>query len=412
MRSDGRDRELAIGYPGAMNDLKARRARADAHAATGDVTAAIAEYATIARAYAGAGLVLRAIGVCKRVLELDPRHHETLGMLAELCASTGRPTHDELGDPITLDPDEAVLVPPLPDDVDDDAIDIDACAAAMTPRAPGSVAPERHIEVPLFSSLSPAGFRALVERASAWQADDGALIVAQGEEADSVYVVVRGAARVERDGVEVARLGPGTFFGEMALLSRKPRAASVHAVGPTELLELPRAALEELATRDEGVRHALERFCRARLIDNLARFSPLFAGVDAATARRALSGFAARKLAPGALVVEQGRPAPGLFIVLDGCLEVAATTDDERAVLCQLGPGEVFGEMSLLSNDGASASVTAQGAATVLVLPRVAFTELVLGLPALRARLERLADERRARNEALLPDASASATLL
>lgn len=399
-----------------MNDLKARRARADALAAAGDRAAAIEEYATIARAYAATGLVLRAIGVCKRALDLDPSDHATLAMLADLCARNERVLHDDLGDPITLDPGEAVLLsalpPPLPHDVDDDAIDLDACAAALTPRAAGSVAPLQHVDLPLFSSLPPEGFRTLVERLSAWEADDGALIVAEGEHADSVFVVVRGGVRVERGGVEVTTLGPGTFFGEMALLSRKPRAASVYALGTTELLELPRAVLEELAAKDGAVQHALERFCRARLVDNLARFSPLFAGIEPSTARRALSSFATRKIPGGTVVVEQGRPSSGLFIVLEGCLEVAAVVDDERQVLRQLGPGEVFGEMSLLADEGATASVTARGPSTVLVLPRVAFTELVVGVPTLRARLEVLAEQRRLHNEALLPDASASATLL
>ena len=399
-----------------MNDLKTRRARADALAADGMVAEAIEEYGVIARAYAATGLLLRAIGVCKRILELAPQHRATQVLLATLYAKPEPSALDDAGDPITLDGDEAVLLsalpPPLPPDADDDAIDLDAVAAALTPRPAGSVRPERPLDIPLFSGLPPDGFRALVERLSAWEADDGALIVAEGEQADSVYVVVRGAVRVERGDAVLATLPPGSFFGEMALLSRHPRVASVHAVGRTELLELPRAVLEELAAKDARVRDALERFCRARLIDNLARFSPLFAGVEPAAARRALSAFAARKLAPGAVVVEQGAPAPGLFIVLDGALEVAAVTADDRVVLRTLDAGDVFGEMSLLTDDGATASVTAAGPCTVLVLPRVAFAELVLGVPTLRARLELLAEQRRISNEALLPDASSSATLL
>lgn len=400
-----------------MNDLKTRRARADALAADGKVAEAIEEYGVVAKAYAATGLLLRAIGVCKRILELDARHSSTQQLLATLYAKPESADDNEGddGDPITIDGDEAVLLsalpPPLPPDAEDDAIDLDA-VAALTPRPAGSVRPERQLDIPIFSGLPPDGFRALVERLSAWEAEDGALIVAEGEQADSVYVVVRGAVRVERGDTVLATLPPGSFFGEMALLSRHPRVASVHAVGKTELLELPRAVLEELAAKDARVQQALERFCRARLIDNLARFSPLFTGVDPAAARRALAGFAARRLQSGAVVVEQGTPAPGLFIVLDGALEVAAGADDERVALRTLGAGDVFGEMSLLTDDSASASVTASGPCTVLVLPRVAFAELVLGVPTVRARLELLAEQRRLSNEALLPDASSSATLL
>lgn len=399
-----------------MSDLKTRRARADALAAEGKTAEAIEEYRVVAAAYAATGLLLRAIGVCKRILELDPRHQATQTLLASLYGRPEAQADDELGDPITLDGADAVLLsprpPPLPPDADDDAIDLDAAAAALTPRPAGSVRPDRPADIPLFSGLPPESFRALVERLTAWEADDGALIVAEGEQADSVFVVVRGAARVERAGQELATLPAGSFFGEMALLSKKPRAANVLAVGKTALLELPRGVLDELAAGDPRVQEAMERFCRARLIDNLARFSPLFAGLDAAVVRRALSAFAARKLVAGAVVVEQGAPAPGLFIVLDGELEVAAAVGDERVPLRALQAGDVFGEMSLLSEEGASASVVARGPCTVLVLPRVAFAELVLAVPTLRARLELLAEQRRMHNEALLPDASSSATLL
>ena len=306
----------------------------------------------------------------------------------------------------------SALPPPLPADVDDDAIDLDALAAALTPRPAGSVRPERPVDIPLFSGLSPDSFRALVERLGAWEAEDGALIVAEGEEADSVFVVVRGAVRVERAGVELATLTAGSFFGEVALLARRPRSANVHAVGRTELLELPRAVLDDIAAGDARVHGVLASFCRARLIDNLARFSPLFAGLDAVAVRRALGGFAARKLAAGDVAIEQGRLAPGLFIVLDGALAVSMAIGAEPTVLRTLGAGDVFGEMSMLSEECASASVTATLPSTVLVLPRVAFSELVLGLPTLRARLELLAEQRRVLNEALLPDASSSATLI
>ena len=46
---------------------------------------------TVATAYAATGLLLRAIGVCKRILELDPRHHATQELLAKLYGKPERP---------------------------------------------------------------------------------------------------------------------------------------------------------------------------------------------------------------------------------------------------------------------------------------------------------------------------------
>jgi cAMP-dependent protein kinase regulator len=274
------------------------------------------------------------------------------------------------------------------------------------------VRPERPADVPLFSSLSTASFMSLIDKLDAWEAEPDAIVVAEGEESDSVFVVVRGCVRVEANNAVLARLGAGSFFGEMALLSKKKRTANVIAEERTELLEISRATLESLQQKDKSVADALERFCRSRLIDNLARTSTLFTGIDPVVARRALTGFAARKVSSGTKVVEQDGVAPGLFIVLQGALDVVAQSELGPVRLKELGPGDVFGEMSLLSRDPASATVSASSDSTLLVLPRVAFDEFVVGHPALRARLEALASERRAQNEKFLPDETSSAVLV
>ena len=68
---------------------------------------------------------------------------------------------------------------------------VHAIAAALTPLAQGAVRLERPPAVPLFSGLSMASFQALVTKLSAWEAEPGALIIGEGEESDSVFVVVR-----------------------------------------------------------------------------------------------------------------------------------------------------------------------------------------------------------------------------
>ena len=94
--------------------------------------------------------------------------------------------------------------------------------------------------VPVFAAL-PADQRAVLARnvRSAVYAA-GERIVRQGEPGASMFVVTRGEAVVviEPGGQEVARHGPGGFFGEMSLLTGDPRSASVKAVTDLELLEI------------------------------------------------------------------------------------------------------------------------------------------------------------------------------
>jgi CRP/FNR family transcriptional regulator len=98
--------------------------------------------------------------------------------------------------------------------------------------------------------------------------DAGVPLVRQGDEGDALFVLLAGSARVERDGADVGLLGPGDYFGELALLDPAPRAATVTAVEGCEvavlsvrmfrvlLREVPEIAAELLAQMARRVRDA------------------------------------------------------------------------------------------------------------------------------------------------------------
>ena len=94
--------------------------------------------------------------------------------------------------------------------------------------------------VPLFKGLRPGDLRHLADLASvrAYKADS--VIVKQDDTAVAMYCVLSGAVRVQRERagaagpVTLVELGPGGFFGEMALLDDFPRSATVVATAPTE----------------------------------------------------------------------------------------------------------------------------------------------------------------------------------
>ncbi|XP_070513374.1 cAMP-dependent protein kinase type I regulatory subunit isoform X3 [Cardiocondyla obscurior] len=82
--------------------------------------------------------------------------------------------------------------------------------------------------------------------------DDGETIVRQGEPGEDFYIIVEGTAvvlqqRSEGDEpAEVGRLGPSDYFGEIALLLDRPRAATVVARGPLKCVKLDRARFERV----------------------------------------------------------------------------------------------------------------------------------------------------------------------
>jgi len=91
---------------------------------------------------------------------------------------------------------------------------------------------------PLFRGIDADGLARLAEVATAVDFPANHVIARQGEIGTGFFVVVDGTVRVVRDGALVAHLGPGEFFGELSVLDRMPRNASVIADVPTACLAL------------------------------------------------------------------------------------------------------------------------------------------------------------------------------
>jgi CRP-like cAMP-binding protein len=99
---------------------------------------------------------------------------------------------------------------------------------------------------PLFAPLTAEELLPVAELCSEVELPEGERLFAQGELGDSLFVIVDGKVKVERDGKELARLGAGECVGELAALDWEPRSASVIALEPTSLIRLERDDLFDL----------------------------------------------------------------------------------------------------------------------------------------------------------------------
>lgn len=76
--------------------------------------------------------------------------------------------------------------------------------------------------------------------------------------------------------------------------------------------------------------------------------APLFAALDQATAGRLMDSMAPRRLARGDVVFREGDPGDSLYVIISGKVKLARTSSDGReGLMSVLGPGEMFGELSL-----------------------------------------------------------------
>ncbi|HEX9710548.1 MAG TPA: cyclic nucleotide-binding domain-containing protein, partial [Candidatus Thermoplasmatota archaeon] len=130
-------------------------------------------------------------------------------------------------------------------------------------------------KVPLFKGLETEELQRLASATESVSFRPGETIVEIGDTGKSLYVLVEGSVQVlypaRSSDFELARLGPGDFFGEMALLNDKPRSATVKAVGTVRalkldkdgfrriILEAPRVGLKVLEVLSFRIRSADEQ---------------------------------------------------------------------------------------------------------------------------------------------------------
>jgi CRP-like cAMP-binding protein len=258
---------------------------------------------------------------------------------------------------------------------------------------------EQYHPLPFLSELSRESFIAVARTLSILRMRDGKLVMRQGDIGDSLFLVASGELRVFVNAPggpkDVARLFENTLFGEMALITGQPRSASVAVVGEADVIEVSRAALMQVIVGVPSVREALDRFSRERLIKNLLQTSPLFAPFTKSQQGELLRRFEGIEIESGVDIIREGERGRGLFLVLSGEVEVVAHAAGAAPVqLARLRAGDLFGEMSLVTDQPTTASVRAATPATVLFLAREYVDRLGEAVPEVQAYFEKLAMDR------------------
>jgi hypothetical protein len=136
--------------------------------------------------------------------------------------------------------------------------------------ARAAVEPGLVASLPLFNALDEGALTAVAGAAREERAVRGETVVQQWDCAREFYVIVEGLASVQADGCEVAQLGAGDFFGELAALDwgasfGYPRLATVVARTPLRLVVVPGATLNELVRNVPEIGRRIQRAKHERL---------------------------------------------------------------------------------------------------------------------------------------------------
>ncbi len=119
-------------------------------------------------------------------------------------------------------------------------------------------------DIPFFSSISKKELGIVAQQTDEVDVPAGKVLAREGDLGDEFFVIDSGTAEVTRGGERVAELGPGEFFGEMALLDADRRNATVTAISPMSLIVMTRASFRTLNRSQPAVHETVAKAIAVR----------------------------------------------------------------------------------------------------------------------------------------------------
>ncbi|MEX2443864.1 MAG: cyclic nucleotide-binding domain-containing protein [Alkalispirochaeta sp.] len=231
-------------------------------------------------------------------------------------------------------------------------------------------------EVPLFSNLDVETVEYLVERLRPFEVTSGTRLIRQGEEGDALYLLSSGRLEAvdETQDRVLGEITPGEIVGETALLTDEPRGATVRAVSDSrgyvlekkEFLNLLQRYPQELQSVAELITRRAAGLTREQYRPTHEDIVAFLRGVDLFSS---LSDTVLGELAPhlqwftlprGETLLRQGEPGDQLYAVVSGRLRFDVRDASGQTVQSgTIHRGDVVGELSILTEEVRSATVTA-----------------------------------------------------
>lgn len=231
----------------------------------------------------------------------------------------------------------------------------------------------------------------------------GATLMHEGDLGDFCYLILSGKVEVFRmsgdSKIMLGEIGEGGVVGEMALIDPAPRSASVVAIEPITCRRINAAALERALTASPPLaRYLLQTFIRHIRHASGARSPEAPHGPEAADAaamfqseRNTMRILDRKVFAAGDAIFRAGQPGYSAYLVQSGRVDlVRETPDGEVTHLRSIGPGEVFGELALLTGGNRQASAIAKEAVTCEAIGATQFSALLNSSPAVVRALMRI----------------------
>nr|XP_043868592.1 cGMP-dependent protein kinase 1-like [Solea senegalensis] len=202
----------------------------------------------------------------------------------------------------------------------------------------------------------------------------GCCVIQEGDDGSTVYVLEEGMVEVTKQGKKLCSIGPEKVFGELAILYNCTRTATVTALTDIKLWAIDRQDFQTIMMRTGLIK--LSQYT------DFLRSVPSFQSLPEDILSKLADVLEETHYSDGDYIIRQGASGDTFFIISQGQVKVSQQNSDtdEQVPEKTLTKGDWFGEQALKGEDVRTASVTAVGDVTCLVIDRESFKQLIGGL--------------------------------
>jgi len=209
----------------------------------------------------------------------------------------------------------------------------------------------------------------------------GSAVIEEGEFGDTFYVILKGqlSVRVFNDAgqlVEVAQLQAGSFFGELAMIGKGRRGATIVSVTDCELLEISKGAFDNFFKKQKKVKVALQALYDRRQIEKFVRENVFLNDVHVQDKKLIVEHGKLVTLEPMKDAYKIGDAPASFYFVRQGFLKVWRMDGDAEAILAFMRDADFFGDLELISGQPRTTSVTAMERVELIEVPRSVFVNM------------------------------------
>ncbi len=328
----------------------------------GDDKASIDYYKEAAGSFTKLGFIVKAIAVCKLIMNIDPSRGDVQDKLAALYK--GQPSKQ--------------------------------AAKRQDGEGPAKALPR----TPLFSDFTEEEFLAVVKKVISRELPTGGYLFREGDAGDSIYIIAEGTVEVigrakDSSAVRLASLGEGAIFGEFGFFLNAKRTTDVKGSANSTILELTKEDLSSIISRHKRVEEVLFNFYKERVVDKFMALSEVFRFLNNAERKEVLSRIELVKLPKGSVIMKEGDKGDTMYLIKSGRVSVSSSGKNGKGIsIAELGEGDFFGEIGLATSRPRVATVTALTDLELAAFSRAIIKDLLTGHPEAKGALEKVIKER------------------